>query len=72
MKRKKFKEVCEAITAGEHKQVENVPLRYIGEVVGCKGDQLVVEAFGHRFDWPREDCRSSDRKLNPLGPPSNV
>jgi len=72
MKRKTFKEVCAAINAGEHKQVENVALRYTGEVVGCKGDQLVVESFGHRFDWPRRHCRSSDRKLNPLGPSSNV
>lgn len=70
MKRKEFEKVCETVATGERKCVENLPLRYTGEVVGCKSDKLVVEAFGHKFDWPRDDCRSSDGRQNPLGPPS--
>jgi hypothetical protein len=72
MKQKEFKEVCEAVATGEHKLVENMPLRYVGEVIDCKSGVLVVEAFGHRFDWPRDDCRSSDGQQDPLGPPTNV
>lgn len=72
MKRKEFKDVCAAVATGEHKRVENMPLRYVGEVVDCKRGRLVVEAFGHRFDWPWKRCRSSDGRQNPLGPPSNI
>jgi hypothetical protein len=72
MKRNSLAEVCEAVAAGEHQSVENMQLRYTGEVVDCTRDKLVVEAFGHRFDWPRALCRAADDRHDPLGPPSNV
>ncbi len=70
MERPEFDRLCAAVAEGREEYVENSHLRYTGRVTECRRDLVLGEAFGHPFTWKREECRSIDSPVEPLGPPS--
>lgn len=72
MRSQEFSSICQAVETGEERFVQNLDSMYTGKVVACGGEQLVVEAFGHRVEWRAGHCRPVERTVNPLGPPTNV
>jgi hypothetical protein len=72
MRSQEFNSLCRAVETGEERFVQNLDSMYLGKVVACGEDHLIVEAFGHRVEWSDGHCRPVERTVNPLGPPTNV
>jgi hypothetical protein len=71
MKEDRFRAVCESLKEGQESFIENRHLLYKGKVLECGEDEFVVEVFGHRATWPRNECEET-RFVNPLGPRSDI
>lgn len=71
MRQDTFNEICRAAESGREQHVRNLDTLYMGKVIGCSRDSVIVDAFGHHFAWQAENCRPVERVVNPLGPPTN-
>ncbi|HKL48103.1 MAG TPA: hypothetical protein VJ882_00485 [Desulfuromonadales bacterium] len=57
MDSKEFEKICQSSRSGIQKFVENIETRQTGRVISCVEDKFNVESEGHRYTWPREQCR---------------
>lgn len=72
MRGKELDSLCREVGTGEEKFVQNLDSMYTGKVLSCRGDELVVEAFGHFAEWPAARCRPVSRDVNHLGPETSL
>lgn len=61
MNRNKFEAICQAVTAGEEKYLENLENGHAGKAVACSGDTVEIDIFGKRESWTLDRCEEVEK-----------
>ncbi len=56
MKSQKFENICNAVQAGEKREIEHMVTHQKGKVLSCSGMNFEVETDGKHQNWAMQNC----------------